>query len=361
MKHSERTRQSLIKHYQKYPKMQITDIFKYLHQSSLGCGHMISSEESAIAFIGEEYAAMTRTEMPPIEALDGEYSRVSLDWLSEGLSAKTLGRSFYLSAKEEPNGKSVLLSKIDVARQLVKEGKLPFSLDEFEKKLSEWSERGYPAVRHSEEFRKEYSPAYRVISNEYVRFLPLLSLIDRELGKGTLTVAVEGGSASGKTTLASLLSELYDCTVFHMDDFFLRPEQRTRERFSEIGGNVDRERFFDEILLPLSERRTVCYRPFDCQTQTLGEPISVEPKGLTIVEGAYSMHPSLAPYYDLSVFLDIEPEYQRERILKRNSPQLAKRFFEEWIPMEREYFAKTKVANRCDLVIKIKGNVTLNG
>ena len=65
------------------------------------------------------------------------------------------------------------------------------------------------------------------------------------------------------------------------------------------------------------------------------------------------MHPELASYYDLSVYLDIDAEYQKKRILKRNSPQFAKLFFERWIPMETVYFSETAVMERCDLVIPI--------
>ena len=32
-------------------------------------------------------------------------------------------------------------------------------------------------------------------------------------------VAIDGKCTSGKTTLASQLAEIYDCNVFHMDDF----------------------------------------------------------------------------------------------------------------------------------------------
>ena len=70
-------------------------------------------------------------------------------------------------------------------------------------------------------------------------------------GKNFVMVAIDGKCTSGKTTLASKLAEIYDCNVFHMDDFFLRPEQRTSERFAEIGGNVDYERFQEEVLFPL--------------------------------------------------------------------------------------------------------------
>ena len=69
--------------------------------------------------------------------------------------------------------------------------------------------------------------------------------------KDMVIVAIDGKCTSGKTTLASRLAAFYDCNVFHMDDFFLRPEQRTTERFAEIGGNVDYERFWEEVLLQM--------------------------------------------------------------------------------------------------------------
>ena len=93
--------------------------------------------------------------------------------------------------------------------------------------------------------------------------------------KDFVTVAIDGQCTSGKTTLAAQLAAIYDCNVFHMDDFFLRPEQRTAARFAEVGGNVDYERFYREVLLPLQERQPFSYRPFDCGTFALGDPVCV--------------------------------------------------------------------------------------
>lgn len=199
----------------------------------------------------------------------------------------------------------------------------------------------------------KYCEAYPEIG-QAAAFLPLLAQIDFMLQKGQVNLAVEGGSASGKTTLGKMLEQIYDCTVFHMDDFFLRPEQRTPERFAEPGGNVDRERFLEEVLLPLSRKEPVTYRRFDCSTFTLGKPVTVMPSGLNVIEGAYSMHPELAGYYDFSVFLDITPSLQRKRIEKRNPDGKAQRFFDEWIPMERLYFREKKVKERCDMVIAVE-------
>lgn len=185
----------------------------------------------------------------------------------------------------------------------------------------------------------------------------LFAALDEQLKNGNILLAIEGGSASGKTTLAARLLEKYDATVVHIDDFFLRPHQRTPERLSEVGGNFDRERFLDEVLIPLRQNKIVLYQKFDCKTQTLKAPICLLPKPLTVIEGVYSMHPELSSFYDLSVFLDIDPETQRERIRKRNEPPLAERFFKEWIPLENRYFETTATPNRCDWVIKQKEQV----
>lgn len=185
------------------------------------------------------------------------------------------------------------------------------------------------------------------------KFLPLFSAIDLLLKQGKATIAIDGGSGSGKTTLSKLLEERYDCNIFHMDDFFLRPVQRTKERLEEPGGNVDWERFLEEVLLPLEKEEEINYVRFDCATFTLLPAKKIVPKKLNVIEGSYSMRPELAGKYDFSVFLDISPEKQKERIQKRNSQELAKRFFEEWIPMEQRYHEVMNVKERCNLSIKI--------
>ena len=162
--------------------------------------------------------------------------------------------------------------------------------------------------------------------------------IDRLLNQQeSVVVAIDGKCTSGKTTLASLLADVYDCNVFHMDDFFLRPEQRTPERFAEIGGNVDYERFAEELLAPLKAGEPFSYRPFDCSTFTLAQPVSVQPKKLTIIEGTYSHHPYFDDPYDLKILLTVTEDLQRQRVLERPA-FLHSRFFESWIPMENRYF-----------------------
>lgn len=178
----------------------------------------------------------------------------------------------------------------------------------------------------------------------------VIAKIDQELQKKErLIVAIDGRCASGKTTLAGKLQAHYGCNLVHMDEFFLRPEQRTPQRFQTPGENVDHERFLDEVLLPLSRGENVSYRPFRCGTQTLDNPISLGSHRLTIVEGSYSFHKNLREFYDLKIFLTVDPATQMERILCRNGEEMAEVFRTRWIPMEENYFGALEIAQYADL------------
>lgn len=201
-----------------------------------------------------------------------------------------------------------------------------------------------------------------------------------EMRQNPILIAIDGRCAAGKSTLGSILQRavtdmLKDtgtgrrgaaedgmegeecgtqyrgegCALFHMDDFFLRPEQRTEERLAQPGGNVDHERFLSEVLLPLAKGEDVMYRRFDCALMSVmpGERIMRAPVG--IVEGSYSCHPALREYYDLRIFLDVNYEEQLKRIERRNGPEALEVFREKWIPLEEQYFEECEVEECCQI------------
>lgn len=175
--------------------------------------------------------------------------------------------------------------------------------------------------------------------------------VERLLAEGRCAfVAIDGPCASGKTVFAASLHERFGGNVLHMDDFFLRPEQRTPERFAEPGGNVDRERFEAEVLKPLAAGKAVRYRPWDCHTGDFATSRSVEPAALTVIEGSYSMHPALRGYYDLTMCLIVDPSERLRRLEARN-PRMLQRFIDEWIPLENRYFESTNTQGSADLLV----------
>lgn len=162
-----------------------------------------------------------------------------------------------------------------------------------------------------------------------------------------VNIAVDGMCGSGKTTLGEALAREYGCNLFHMDDFFLRPGQRTPQRYALPGGNVDYERFREEVLEHLADREGFTYRRFDCRIMELGTSCMVPYRRLNIIEGAYSCHPYFGDIYQVRLFMEISPEVQRERIIARNGIEMYERFKKEWIPMENKYFEAYRIREQC--------------
>ena len=182
---------------------------------------------------------------------------------------------------------------------------------------------------------------------------PLFCCIDELLEKKRhISVAIDGNSAAGKSTLAALLKSVYSCNTFSMDDFFLQPFQRAPERLNEPGGNIDYERFSAEIIKPLQLGKPFTYRPYNCQTGSLTDPVSVELNRLNIIEGVYSLHPHFSETYDVKVFLSLDSAEQRRRLSERGE-KLYNRFIREWIPMENRYFEFFQIPAKCDLIFNV--------
>ncbi len=344
--------QHIARHCRRYPLLQSEDLLKFIHHSAFGCGHLIADASAAEEWLRQELDSCGGEDH--IESLPGGFCRVHLGVLKTlGVSARSFAQLFALSAEKEVPGPATAEELLTAALDMARDGLLPFSFDDFSAAAEKWRAAGYSAQHHSETFRHAYAPAYRVLHASHAALLPLLSAIDRRLAaQERIVVAIEGSAGSGKSTLAGMLQRIYGCTVLHMDDFFLRPEQRTPQRYATPGGNIDHERFLEEVVAPLTRGERFRYRPFDCATFTVSDGHDITPAALTVVEGAYSMHPALGDYADVSVFVEIDQDTQRARIEKRNSPDFARRFFDTWIPLEQAYFAAYDPAARCEIHLK---------
>jgi uridine kinase len=170
---------------------------------------------------------------------------------------------------------------------------------------------------------------------------------------GIKIIAIDGNCAAGKSTLAATIQEEYDCNVFHMDDYYLPLHKKTKERLNEVGGNVDRERFKEEILDKIRSDESFIYKIYDCKGQSLHPSERIYLKKLNIVEGVYSMHPELAGFYDLTVFLTIGEAEQSRRLSVREDPKIYERFIREWIPLENRYFKELRIKDTCDLILTL--------
>ena len=169
--------------------------------------------------------------------------------------------------------------------------------------------------------------------------------------KETITIAIDGMTGSGKTTLAEELAKIYNSPIIHADDFFLPPELRTEERLNEPGGNIHYEKMKKEITDNLKNAKVndvIKYKPFICKIQNYGEEKNLKLNRVNIVEGSYCLNPYFGKYYDISIFLKINEQSQIERLTKR-CPQMINNFINKWIPLENKYHEAYKVYENCDI------------
>ena len=346
----------VIKVYMKhYTRMEIRDVFKLIYQSEFGGGHMIKDSYKSLEWIQKEHEFVKSQNWPKRESvcedIGSDMCRIYLESLDNGLSRETLNEMFVQSANTKQGTIAGLEEKLGWFVKLCETGEIAFDVSEVRMKICDWKEAGYPAIHHSEIYRDNYFPAYRVVMKKYAERLEVFRKIDSFISNHLertepVIVAIDGMAGSGKSVLGQMLSEIYSCNLFHMDDFFLQPHQRTAERFAEPGGNVDYERFKIEVLDHLADKDGLWYQKYDCSTQSLKEKEFVPYSKLVVIEGAYSLHPHFEDRADIAFFLEIPDELQKERIYKRNGEWMLKRFVEEWIPMEHKYFEEYKIREK---------------
>ena len=356
--------QVLLTHAARYPRLTPGDAVKLVFQSEYGGGHLIADPEIARLRLREEWSHLPPG--PPqlrCEAIGNGLLRVHLQGLPE-TALQPLGEAFVRSAEQLRGNAACFAKKLNLLEDLAQHGALPFSQADLMVFLRTWHAQGEPLLSHSPAYRDAYGPAYRVVLRDClpeplpeaaqvqtalaVQTLGAAAAALREAGRPVL-IAIDGRCASGKSTLAAALQARFGWAVVPMDDFFLRPEQRTPERYATPGGNIDHERFLSEVLLPLRAGRAPVYRPFDCHAGCLGAPKQIPATAVTVVEGSYSCHPALRGCYDLRLLLTISPERQLTRIAQREGTQSAAVFREKWIPLEERYFSGCAVAECCEL------------
>lgn len=160
--------QLLSSHLGRYPRMQLDDVYKLLHQAALGPGHAIDDPAAARKRLHAEAAALREggeASARDVISPDGRLARLHLGpYLATGGDLDRLGDAFVATAGTYPPSPEKLAKFCGCLGDLAATGALPFPQAE----VVEWFERiaaaGYPAVHHSPPYAQAYQPAYRVVA-----------------------------------------------------------------------------------------------------------------------------------------------------------------------------------------------------
>ena len=131
-------------HCARYPALQLQDIFKALYQSAFGCEHLIADPSAAADFIRVEATQSGDRVSELVEPLGGDYCRMHLGVLQDGLSAETFARLFALSARHEECGREKLEVMLSTLQAMADAGELPFSAREAAEAVEKWRKDGFP-------------------------------------------------------------------------------------------------------------------------------------------------------------------------------------------------------------------------
>lgn len=158
-------RSVLLDHAQRYPLMEPTDAVKLIYQNEFGGGHLIRDEAACLAYLRREYSSVHQSaDMPLDEDIGNEMVRVNLQALdAHGYSPDALAADFIRSASLHTGSRDVFLAKLEILRDITRDGHFGFSIDTLDAYLRDYAAAGYPMVSHSDAYRAAYAPAYRII------------------------------------------------------------------------------------------------------------------------------------------------------------------------------------------------------
>ena len=162
-------------------------------------------------------------------------------------------------------------------------------------------------------------------------------------------VGIDGAGGSGKSTLAAALAERFGCdaVVIPMDDFIVR--ERMLDNSWE--GGWDRPRLLAQVIDPVRLGMPVAYRRLEWSSNTLGDSIAVPGAAIVIIEGITALHPSLASYWDLAIWVDTDAMIARERGRARDADNENAQHWDLWSSNDARYRAEHEPHSRADLIV----------
>jgi len=150
------------------PAAAAEDVYKFVHQSVYGPAHAVPDREEAARYLEAEVAGLLPgpAAEPTYELLDGgvRLARVNLrPYLAHGGGVGALLDAFVTTAARVKGDPAVMGVRLGSAVDVLKGAGRGGDAEKLETLAAAMGARGFPAVHHSEAYRRTYRPAYRVV------------------------------------------------------------------------------------------------------------------------------------------------------------------------------------------------------
>ncbi len=165
-------RRIFVLHCKRYPLMEVQDIYKLIHQASMGSEHAVQDLDVTRSFLEREVNELADGPEEPIQDIisaDGRMARINLrPYLASNASLEHLFQAFVRTANEFKGSTMRLKRYRSYAERLTGECSLTLSRTEIRTFFDQMEAAGFPAVHHSASYAAAYQPAYRVVLYEFL-------------------------------------------------------------------------------------------------------------------------------------------------------------------------------------------------
>lgn len=170
---------------------------------------------------------------------------------------------------------------------------------------------------------------------------------------GTVLVAIDGLAGSGKTTVADeLVAADPGLHVLHADELQRPQAEGEWDTWTpqQAAANFVLEAPLRDLLATLAAGRPAEYRAYDWSAHRLGPAATVTPGGIVVVEGAYTLRPSLRGFFGLKIWVDCDEQVRAARLRARPAPSPG--WLQAWLAGEQFSATHDHPAASADLMIR---------
>jgi hypothetical protein len=156
---------------QRYPAMQIQDLYKLVYQAALGNEHLLTDSAMVHDYLIQELESVRADSAEPLLeeiSSDGAVVRLNLrPFKARNGDHHALFQAMMQTARTFQQSQESLEQHLSDLEQMAGSGAIPFDANAVKSYFREMREKGYPAVHHSAAYKEKYSPAYRVMLKKY--------------------------------------------------------------------------------------------------------------------------------------------------------------------------------------------------
>lgn len=157
---------------QRYPAMQIQDLYKLVYQAALGNEHLMTDSAMVHDYLIQELKSVQADSAEPLlEEIspDGVVVRLNLrPFKARHGDHRALFQAMMQTTRTFQRSPERLEQHLDDLEQMAGSGAIALDADAVKSYFRTMREKAYPAVHHSAVYREQYAPAYRVILRMYV-------------------------------------------------------------------------------------------------------------------------------------------------------------------------------------------------